>query len=195
MSNSDSKNFQFRGFVSLLLSFAFLIVVVTGLVLWLSHSPQTFGLGKGAWKHTHIFTSLLLLVAGVLHLILNWRAYCNYWWQRTAWRFQQKRELALALGITLLIVVPGLFLQHGGPGDMQRLAGMSLQQIAERNGTPVSTLVASLKTNGIEVHDPADSLAEIAKHNDKATNSVVAAVNRSLPANALQTPQRGHRGE
>ena len=47
--------FHFRGFISLLLSISFLVVVFTGLVLWLSHSPQTFGIGKGAWKHAHIF--------------------------------------------------------------------------------------------------------------------------------------------
>jgi hypothetical protein len=69
------SRFHFRGFVSILLSLAFLVAAATGLVLWLAHAPQTLGIGKGVWKQTHIYVSLSMLAAGVLHLCLNWSVY------------------------------------------------------------------------------------------------------------------------
>jgi len=100
----------------------------------LPHSPQTLGIGKGAWKHAHIFVALLMTVAGIVHLVLNWSVYWSYLWERTARRMNRKWELALAL----LIVV-------------------------------------ALKKEGIAVHDPADSLKEIAEHNKVSTDVVCAA--------------------
>ncbi len=172
------SSFRVRGFVSILLSLAFLVVVVTGLVLWLSHSPQTFGIGKGAWKHIHIFTSLLLLIAGVVHLWLNWKVYWNYLWDRTKQRLNQKWELALALAIIALTVGSGLLDTHGGPAQLGR---MSVNQIAALANQTTNDLVANLKKEGVAVHDPADSLMEIAEHNKLQPEQLFAVIERQAP--------------
>jgi hypothetical protein len=182
-----NSKFQFRGFISILLSLAFVIVVVTGLVLWLSHSPQTFGIGKGVWKHTHIFLSLLMLIAGAIHFWLNWPVFCSYLWQKATGRLNQKRELALAVAIVALITIPGLF--HDGPGDLQRLGAMNLQQVAQRSGKPVDQIVSVLKQEGIDVHNPADSLLEIAQHNNSAPDALLAVLYRTMPE--AMPPMRG----
>jgi hypothetical protein len=178
----DMSRFHFRGFVSILLSVAFLVVVTTGLVLWFSHSPQTFGIGKGVWKHAHIFVSLLLLIAGILHLWLNWSVYWGYLWDRTAHSFGRKRELALAMAITALIVGTAALDDHGG--DMMRLATMSLQEIAKRDGKTAEQVVLTLKDKGIHVHDSADSLLKIAEHNDVPPQAIL----------AILQPQRSQEG-
>jgi hypothetical protein len=166
------SKFNLRGFASLLLSFAFPLVLVTGLVLWLSHSPQTFGIEKGVWKHTHIWASLLMSAAAILHFVLNWSVYVGYLWQRATSRVNRKWELALALAITIAVVATSAV--HG-PGDipMERLLVMNLPQIAKLSGRSVDDMVADLKKQGIEVHDPADSLQEIATHNKVAPTKLM----------------------
>ena len=172
------SKFNMRGFASLLLSFSFSVVLATGLVLWLAHSPQTFGIGKEIWKHTHIFASLLMAAAAILHFILNWSVYWSYLWQKASGRLNQKREFALALAITVAIVATAAF--HPSDDRMQRFAAMSLPQIAKMSGQSVEQLVAILKKEGVAVHDPADSLREIAEHNKVPPQAVGAILLREL---------------
>jgi hypothetical protein len=180
--------FHFRGFVSILLSVAFLIAVATGLVLWLAHAPQTLGIGKGVWKHTHIYVSLLMLTAAVIHLWLNWPVYWGYLWQRTAGRLNQKWELASALGVTAVIVCAALL---GGHGDMDRFVSMSLREIAEKADKPVEQMISVLKKEGIAVHDPADSVREIAQHNWTGPGAVLTILHREMPG-AMPSVPGGH---
>ncbi|MCE5269250.1 MAG: DUF4405 domain-containing protein [Planctomycetaceae bacterium] len=181
------SRFNTRGFVSLLLSLSFVIAVATGLVLWLTHSPQTFGVGRGNWKHIHIFVALLMTVAGAWHLVLNWPVYRSYLWQKCPGRINLKWEVTLAVAITGAVACTTLLEQHGGPST--QLAAMSLQQIAGHAGQPVQKLVAALKGDGIEVHNPADSLREIAEHNKLSAERVCAAVERQVPGGIR--PSRG----
>lgn len=169
---------QLRGFISILLSLAFFIVVITGLVLWLSHSPQTFGIGKGVWKHTHIFMSLIMLISGVLHLWLNWSCYWHYLWNSATRRLNQKRELIAALAIVALVLGTAAIDNHGGMGPF---GAMSLQDIAKRAGKPVEDIVAMLEKEGIEVRNSADSLMEIAKQNESPPERILSVLHEELP--------------
>jgi hypothetical protein len=172
------SKFNTRGFTSLLLSVSFLVVLVTGLVLWLAHSPQTFGIGKGAWKHTHIFVSLLMAAATILHFVLNWSVYRSYLLQRATGRLNQKWELALAVVIVGLVISTASL---DGHGDLtQRLGAMNLPQIARMSGQPVDQIVSLLKKEGIHVHDLTDSLAAIAKHNERPPQAVCAIIQRQM---------------
>ncbi len=176
---SQSK-FQLRGFTSILLSLAFVVVVATGLVLWLSHAQQTFGVGKGTWKHTHVVASLLMLTAGAIHWYLNFSVFCSYFCSKVSGRLNQWREMALAFAIVAVLIAPGFFL-HGGPGDMQRLAAMSPYEMAQQSGQPVDRIVAALTNDGIQVDDPTDSLLEIAERNQCEPDAVLAVLRRTVP--------------
>jgi hypothetical protein len=176
------SRFNFRGFVSLLLSVSFLVVVASGLVLWLSHAPQTFGIGKGVWKHAHIFISLLLLSAGIFHWWLNWPVYWGYLRKQATGGWNLKWELILAVGITTLIACTAFFDDHDA--DLQRLGVMSLQEIAKLSGKDVDQVVSLLEKQGIHVHDTADSLIKIAQHNNVPPQRLMA---------ALPPPSRGNR--
>ena len=181
-----------RGFTSLLLSLSFLVAVVSGLVLWLVHSPQPggallLGIGKGAWKTAHINVSLLMVIAAVAHLWLNWSIYWSYLWQRAAHRLNQKKELAWALAITVAVACTASL---GGHAEFQRLGAMSPKEIAEKTGQPVDQLVEVLKRGGIAVHDPADSLMEIARHNNVSPGAIIPL----LPQSVLHGMGPGGRG-
>jgi hypothetical protein len=173
------SKFSWRTFASLLLGFTFPLVLITGLVLWLAHSPQTFGIGKGIWKHTHIWASLLMSVAAIVHFVFNWSVFWSYIRRKGESLLSRKLEFALALGIVALLIVTAVV--HPDEG-IQRLAGMNLAQIADGSGKSVEDLVAILKKGGIAVRDPNDSLREIAEHNNVPVQQV---------ATLLPTPSRG----
>lgn len=171
------SQFNARSFASLLLSFSFPVVLATGLVLWLAHSPQTFGIAKGVWKHTHIWMSLLMSVAAILHFILNWSVYWSYLWERATARMNRKLEFALALGITALIL--GTAAIHPSDDMMKRLAAMTIPQVAKMSSQSVDEIVAALKKEGIDVHEPADSLQKIAEHNNVPLQKLAAIIGLS----------------
>jgi membrane protease YdiL (CAAX protease family) len=132
--------FSFRGFVSLLLSLSFLLIVISGLVLWLAPpGPGVIaGMSKGAWKHLHIIIALVMLFSGVVHLYLNWATYWSYLWNRSARRPNMIWELTLTLAIVALIVgsshwnhPPGEFGPPGGPHGPH-----GMQQQNPHAGTP-----------------------------------------------------------
>jgi hypothetical protein len=180
--------FRWRGFISILLSLTCLVVVTTGLVLCTAHAPTTFGIGKGVWKHAHIFVSFLMLIAGVVHFCLNWAVFRNYLWERAARRLNQKWELATAVALTVAVLgVASL----GGHADMQRLNSMTLQQMAQQCGKPVDELVAVLKKGGLDVHDAGHSLLEISRDNKQPPQAIFAILQREVPE-AMRPQHGGH---
>jgi hypothetical protein len=113
--------FHLRGFTSLLLSLAFLMVAASGLLLWLAPPPASpaggwliLGISKGAWKAAHNYVSIVLIAAAVVHLALNWSLYWGYLWNRTAKRLGQMAELALALAVVVGLAWAASL---AGPGD------------------------------------------------------------------------------
>ena len=172
------SRFHFRGFISMLLTLSFLVAAVTGVVLWVAHSPEILGLGKGAWKHTHIFVSLLMVVAAGIHLSLNWSVFCSYLWEQAAKRLNRKWELVAA--VIFVGALTGMAMVTG-PDDTKRMAAMSLEQIAQKSGKPVDQIVSVLKLSGIDVHNPADSIQEIAEHNKQGPGPVLAVLRREMP--------------
>ena len=171
--------FRFRGFVSILLSLAFVVVVASGLVLWLAHSPQTFGIGKGVWKHLHIFLSLLMLAASITHVCLNWAILWGYFRERAAGHFRHKLELALALVLTAVAI--GLASAGGHADPMARLMTMSIHDIAKQSGKSIEEILAALKKDAIEVRNSTDSIPKIAAYNNKEAGAVAAVLIQNLP--------------
>jgi hypothetical protein len=187
--------FHLRGFASVLLSLTFLVVAASGLLMWLVHPSAPgggpgliLGIGMGAWKSAHIYVSLLMLVAAVTHFCLNWSLYCSYLWSKAGRRVNQKWEIGLALAMTVAVAWGSSLLASSR--DAQRLASMSPKDVAERAGRPVDQVVSLLEKEGIAVHDPADSVKEIAEHNQVASADVLAAMGRVVPE-GMRPPRGG----
>ena len=79
------KRFHTRAFVSLLLTCSFFVLLVTGIVLYITPQGRVAhwtgwtiaGLGKEQWSAVHIVISLLFLTSAALHLYFNWRRSLN----------------------------------------------------------------------------------------------------------------------
>jgi len=57
----------------------------------------------------HILSSLLFVVAGVIHIYYNWRPLMNYLGQKVASGRKHQREIAITILISLIIVASAVW--------------------------------------------------------------------------------------
>ncbi len=75
-----------RRVTSLTIFFAFVTMVVTGIVLYIVPQGRVaywadwrlLGLSKTQWGEIHVAMGLLMLLAGVLHIVYNWKPITTY---------------------------------------------------------------------------------------------------------------------
>lgn len=131
---------------------SFIIMAATGTLMF-------FHLDTATMKTIHEYAGLVMVVGGVSHLILNWRAFTTYF----------KRPLAtglMALGVVVLgltfvpNIIPGV-VEGAGLGPkvvMDAMGNARVEMLAEMAGKPVDTLIAELGAAGIDNIDPAKTV-------------------------------------
>lgn len=106
-----------KGFASLLTTFAFVVMSLSGLLLFVVPQGRIaewtdwrmLGLSKSQWGDMHITTSLLFLAAGAWHIALNWRTLLNYFTARRGTGLMMGRELAFSAALALAFVVGAVY--------------------------------------------------------------------------------------
>ena len=98
------RPFSLRGFTSLLLTLAFLVMCFSGIMLFVTPRGRfahwndwtLIGLGKDDWSSVHVNNSVLFVVIAALHLVLNWSVFVRYLKSKAVAGLNMKKELALA---------------------------------------------------------------------------------------------------
>ncbi len=106
-----------RGLVSFLTLFGFLIMSLTGLVLYVMPAGRVaywinwemIGLSKDDWGNIHILSSILFIVAGAFHIGLNWKPLMNYFKDKVRKSVKLRRELVISSLLSVWIVVSSLW--------------------------------------------------------------------------------------
>ena len=130
-----------------------------------------------------------MAASGIMHLCLNWRSTGADVWQRPE-SLNQKLNWASPWPLRL----PSSCVRVGGGGDpMRRLAMMTANDVARSASQPVEQFVRAMEKEGIAIHNPADSLQEIAEHNQTTPQAVLEVVSRVSPS-ALRMGPPGHGG-
>lgn len=86
MDNQAKKSFNFRAFFSVLTGFSFIVMAVTGLVLFFTPSCRIardtswifWGHDKEQWVAIHVWFSIAFVIASLFHIYLNWTALISY---------------------------------------------------------------------------------------------------------------------
>lgn len=178
-----------RSFISVLVSLTFLVVAFSGLVLWIAprgDGGTQLGLGHGVWKESHSFASLVLLLATMVHLALNW----SLWWGylRNGLRsFRQAVPVAAALLLTALVVAAGVT-AGGGHGELPPLTP---QSIAQHSNTSANAVIAALKEHGLDVPTADASLLEAARQQNLSPRRLLEVIQEHWPQ-ALPGRPGGH---
>ena len=190
---AQRRRFHTRGFVSLLLTGSFLVMLATGLVLYVTPQGRVAhwtgwtlaGLGKEQWSAVHIVTTLVFLSSAGFHLYYNWRIFWGYFKSKAQSGFNLKRELALAIAICVAMVAGTLWNvppfgtvirwnddikvywgSHSASAPVPHAEGFSLLRLADEINAPVEQLAKRLSEAGIEVEDPSASVKAVAEKHD-----------------------------
>ncbi|UCE88880.1 MAG: DUF4405 domain-containing protein, partial [Pseudomonadota bacterium] len=181
-----------RSFVAFLVAWSFVILTITGLVLYIVPQGRIaywvhwslLGLPKEDWGHIHLIFGGLFIAAGILHLYYNWKPFKHFLASRVAGRLQMSRE-SVAAGLVAILVITSailavppvswvLDLNHTlkeswvtGP-ELEPPFGhaeeLSLAGFGRRMNLDVKKSIDALRANGMEF-SPEDSLDSIARAN------------------------------
>lgn len=102
-----------RSFTAFIVTWAFGILTVTGLILYIVPQGRVAywthwslaGLSKEQWGGLHMIFGGLFIVTGVLHLWFNWKPFKGYLADRVAGHLELKREVVTSLLACVIIAV------------------------------------------------------------------------------------------
>ncbi len=187
------NNWNFRGLVSLMAAVGFLIITVTGLVVYIMpHGRIAYrtdwrflGLSKTTCGDMHILGGLLLLVAIGFHIYFNWKSLMSYLVTRTTRSLNLKKEIAVSLIVGSWVVMNAMFhipplsyildlneyvksswiVSNKYEPPFGHAERLSFNTFCSKRNMPLEKARSKLKDKGITVTDTNDNVAEIAKRN------------------------------
>jgi hypothetical protein len=188
---SDKKKFNWRGTMSLLAASSFVVMTVTGIVLYVSPQGRVAhwadwrvaGLDKEQWGALHTTSSLLFMVAACVHLYFNWRVFLHY--IRVARQFNLKREMAATLLITAVVIagtvwevppfgsimaantrIKAYWDARSAQAPYPHAEAATLEEFARQTGTNLEQLKTRLAEMGVDANDPATTIGSAARQLD-----------------------------
>jgi len=207
---SDGRQFSWRAVTSMMTTGGFLIMGVTGLMLFATPEGRLAywvdwslgGLTKTEWGAIHVTSSLLFLIAGFVHLWFNWRQFVAY----LRHRFQQRvsiRPEAPAAAALLAVLVAGtlwgvppftwvLDLSAAIKASWSVDASMeppfghaeeaTLDTLALRTATPAGAIIGAIRDAGFKVDSTSETMRRVADRNGATPAEIWVEVAKRVPS-------------
>lgn len=202
-----------RGFVSLLTFLSFIVLGLTGILLYVVPAGRVafwvdwkfLWLTKETWSGIHTLFSLLFVISGITHIVLNWKPLCRYIVDKVKGGLNLKKEMALAGGLTLLFILSAILafppLQYvvdfGGflkeqwvvSPDYEPPIGhaelLSLKDFCRKMNIDLEVASDELERSGIVVGSSGDLLKDIARANNTSPLEIYRIIKVHEPPIAL----------
>ena len=212
---TSGRRFSWRAMTSMMTTGGFLIMGVTGLMLFATPEGRLAywvdwslgGLTKEEWGAIHVTSSLLFLVAGFIHLWFNWRQFVGYLRRRLQQRVSIRPEAPAAFALLAVLVAGTLWgvppftwvldLSAAIKASWSVDASLeppfghaeeaSLDTMALRTATPVGAIVGAIRAAGYTVETTADTLRRVADRNGVSPAEIWVEVVKRVPS-AAPTP-------
>jgi hypothetical protein len=212
-----STKFSWKAFVSFYIAFSFLVLGASGIVLYVAPPGRVanwsiwrlVALTKAQWQAVHTIFALVFLVAASVHLYFNWKVLVAYVRTRLHEGMRMKRELALASGVGLALLVltiagapPFSTVMDVGDDVKNAWAGPSVEppiphaeeltidKLAETVKLPAEKAKENLSRHGVKVEAPAMTVKQIAESNRLTPQEVYRRI-QSDDAKAQPVPFQG----
>ena len=212
--------FHGRSFVSYFSLYLFLILFISGVVLFLAPKGRyanwvgwtLLGLTKGQWEAVHTISGYIFVIVMIFHLKYNFNALKAYVYSRTKKALNRKWELILATLLTLLVVVgtikefpaPKLIMdtgeklkysweEEGYTPPVPHMELLTLKEIAEEIHRDTAWISRVLRTRGIKFESLDDTLKNIAEENDMTPNAIYEILESSDKGSKLEENGSGRR--
>ncbi|MEA3365078.1 MAG: DUF4405 domain-containing protein, partial [Candidatus Hydrogenedentes bacterium] len=195
------KPFNGRGFISFVLLLSFIVMTVSGVVLYVAPKGRVanwtgwavWGLDKEEWAALHTVISLLFVVVTPLHIYYNWAVFWNYFKRRFEKGFNLKREFAISVVVCAVFVVgsiwqipPFHYLTRWNDSikdywervsahpPVPHAEEWTITELADRTGIAVDVIIARFETEGYHVESPNQTLEDIGYENGVSPKALFA---------------------
>ncbi len=189
------KEFSWRAFISFGLLFSFIIIFITGIILYISPAGRIahwinwklFGFSKEDWQAIHTVFSYIFAILSIFHLFtINWKVFLSYLKSKTSNGLNKKKELFLSSILTIFIFVGviysippfssvmtfGEYLTESWENTeteppIPHAELLTLVELSERlDSVGVDKITSKLKAEGIKFNNTGENLTEIGILND-----------------------------
>jgi len=206
----NMQNIHTRGLTSLFTLFGFLIMSITGLVLYVVPEGRVaywitwtmLGLSKTDWGNIHILSSILFIVAGAFHIYFNWRPLINYFKKKTKAGINLKRELVLSSVLSVWIVIGSIWphpplsylldfnewlkktwvVEDDYEPPFGHAELMSLNTFTQKMDIDLDKALAEFRKNGIIIENIRETLENIGKANNISPMNLYLLIKKFEPA-------------
>lgn len=167
------KKFYWRSYVSISLLLSFLVISVSGVVLYLAPPGRIarwiswimMGFDRGQWEDLHTLFSYLFIVLGILHLFFfNWSLFFSYLRSRISKKLNRKKEIIFAL-VTFAVITVSTLAQLPPVYSIMVLGNNISSGWAEKRGAPPVPHAEEMTINEISTEllgaDPSEVISKI----------------------------------
>lgn len=194
------EKFKIRRFFTLLIFFSFLLMTISGLVLYFTPQGRIaywvewkfMGLTKDGWTDLHTVSWFLFLISSIFHIYYNWKPLINYFKGKIKEINFLSKEGIISILITLFLIFSGIFKipplgllidlndyikdSYSKKPNYEPPFGhaeeISLKVLAKRLNIDLIPALEELKKNGIKFKDENSILKDIAKENSKTPRDI-----------------------
>ncbi len=213
--------FRFQVFTSLSLLVLFLMIALSGAILYISPRGRVanwgqwtvWGWDKDSWAAFHINATICFVVFSIIHLLFNWKMLLGYLKRGIVGVVRGRLELLAALilggllyGGTLYHVPPfsqfvtwreafkDYWERRSPPAAIPHLEEFTLERISQLTGVPKEEILYFVRSLGVNDVKSSNTLAEIAAQKGISPRQVFDAMAERFPSlKAIQTPPPGQR--
>jgi hypothetical protein len=211
------RSFYTRGFTTFVIATTFLILLVSGTVLFFSPRGRVanwtdwavLGVGKEQWASVHYTAATLFLVIAALHIFFNWKVLLGYLRLKKVEGLRLKKELLAALAVSALFVagplmgIPpfGNFIDaHENIKDywdevterapIPHAEDLPLRDLARQINMPVENLLETLRTEGFDVENEDTTLGDLARQRELSPSDIYASVVPREKRTEVDSPEK-----
>ncbi|MFT7003174.1 MAG: biotin operon repressor [Sulfurimonas sp.] len=185
--------------ISLTLAFSFLIMSVTGIMLYIVPKGKIaywanwkmFGLTKTQYADVHMTSMILFLVVTIWHIFYNWKPIVSYLKDSTRKITFFKKELLIALTLNILFVggplmnvqpfqsildinnnIKNYWEREYGSPPYGHAEESSLKSFSKRLNIDAEDAIARLKEKGIKIDSSKQTLIQISEQNSISSKAL-----------------------
>lgn len=113
-----NKKFSWRAFISFGLTYAIIILLLSGIMLYVSPPGRyahwvnwtLWGFSKEGWQAIHTIFSFAFVLLSILHLLwINWQPFVSYLKSRSSTKFNKKREFIISTFMVVIFFIGTMF--------------------------------------------------------------------------------------
>jgi len=208
--NSIKKKFNWRAFLSVYMVFSFIIMVSSGLILFIAPPGRIahwteltiLGFSKNQWQAIHTIFTFLFVIAGSLHIYYNWKPILAYFRTKMKQKIKLRKELMFSALFSLIVF--SLILANVPPFKTVMDLGeefsdswsdeeseppvphaeeMTLLEFAQVTNSDVADIVKNLKSNGVLNANENSIIKALAEENNTTPQQIYSKVNSVVQTN------------